>query len=139
MPITNTFTINPTKLEPFINPERARMLAKKFKPSVDIAIGTLLGEYTADPGVYGAYDHTAVNGLQILKGITVYHVVTDANGIITSLGGIIAINNLTAPIYISGYFSCADVANPTELDDAIAAGYAKLISGTVSSGIFEIL
>lgn len=134
MPTTNVYTTSPVKLEPLTAPEMARTLAAKFKASVDIALGTLLGEYTADPGVYGAYDHTAVNGLQVLKGISMYHVVTDANALITNLGGPLTTQALSAPIYYSGYFASGDVANPTELDDAVAAGYARLVQGNTTVG-----
>lgn len=134
MPTVNVYDVVPVKLEPLTAPELARTLAAKFKPSVDLALGTLLGEYSADPGVYGAYDHTAGNGLQVLKGISMYHVITDAAGLITNLGGPLVSQALSAPIYYSGFFASGDVANPAELDDAIAAGYARLVQGTATTG-----
>lgn len=138
MPTTNVYSEVGTKLEPIQAPELARTLAAKFKASADIALGTLLGEYSADPGVYGAYDHTANDGRQVLKGIAMYHIVVDASGLITSLGGPLVSQQLSAPIYYSGYFSCGDIDNATELDDAIAAGYARLVQGTATTGIFAL-
>lgn len=134
MPTANVYEITPVKLEPLTAPELARTLAAKFKASVDIALGTLLAEYADDPGVYGPYDHAGVNGLNVLKGISMYRVVTDANRLITNLGGPLVSQALSAPIYYSGYFASGDVANPTELDDAIAAGYARLVQGTATTG-----
>ncbi len=138
MPTANVYVVAPVKLEPLTAPELARTLAAKFKPSVDLALGTLLGEYISDPGVYGAYDHVGADGLNVLKGISMYHVVTDAAGLVTNLGGPLVSQALSAPIYYSGYFACGDVANPTELDDAIAAGYARLVHGTATVGEFAI-
>ena len=138
MPTSNTYSMVQTKLEPIQAPELARTISAKFGASADIAKGTLLGELTASPGVYAAYDHTAVDGVQVLKGIAMYDIVTDANGIITNLGGPLVSQNLSAPIYYSGYFACGDVENASELDDAIAAGYARLVQGNATTGIFAI-
>lgn len=134
MPITNVYTTTPVKLEPLTAPEMARTLAAKFKASVDIALGTLLAEYTDDPGVYGPYDHTGVNGLNVLKGISVYHVVTDANRYITNAGGPLVTQALSSPIYYCGFFASGDVANVAELAHAISAGYARLVQGTGTVG-----
>lgn len=138
MPTANLFTVAAAKLEPIQAPEMARELAAKFKPSVDIAVGALLGEYTADPGVYGLYDHTANDGRQVLKAINIYRVITDADGLITNATGLVASQRLTSPVYYSGYFASGDVSNPTELDDAIAAGYARLVQGTTTTGMWAL-
>ena len=139
MPTANTYTYAQTKLEPMQAPELAKELSAKFGASIDYAKGTLVGELVASPGVYVPYDHTGADGSQVLKGILIYHIVTDADSKITSIGGPVFGLVSNAPIYIGGYFACEDVANPTELDDAIAAFYCKLIQGTSTTGVFKLL
>lgn len=138
MPTTNLYTIPQVKLEPIQAPELARTLAAKFQANATITKGTLLGEVSATPGVYAAYNHSAGDGLQVVKGIAMYDVSTDAAGLVTNLGGLIPSANLSAPIYYGGYFACGDVANATELDDAIAAGHCRLVQGTSTTGIFAL-
>ena len=138
MPTANIYTYPNIKLEPVMHPEAARELAAIFPVSKTLARGTLVGELAAAPGVYDAYDHTAGDGRQVLKGITVYDIVTDVNGNLTNLLGPAYGNLPNAPIYYAGYFRCEDIANPTELDDAIAAGVCRLIQGTPTTGIFAL-
>lgn len=138
MPTANTYNYTNVKVEPLHAPEMARTLVAKFPESKTLTRGTLLGELNARPGYYDSYDHTAIDGLQVVKGILMYNVVTDANGLITNLGGPIFASFSAEAIYYSGYFACEDVANIGELDDAIAAGYCRLIQGTSTTGIFAL-
>lgn len=138
MPTADTFTYSGKKLEPVQAPEMARTMSALFPASTTIPRGTLLGELSASPGTYAAYDHTAVNGLGVLKGITVYDITTDSDGKITSVAGLVWSHNLSMPIYYCGFFACEDIANDTELDDAIAAGQARLVQGTTTTGVFAL-
>lgn len=135
MPTANLYTISQAKLEPVMRPEMTGALAAKFPASKTLSKGQLLGELTAVPGTYDAYDHTAGDGLQVLKGILMYDLVTNSAGVITNLGGPIFANFSNESVYYAGYFRCEDIPG-TELDDAIAAGYCRLIQGTSTTGIF---
>lgn len=139
MPTTNIFDYTIVKVEPTVKADQVHTVAALFQPSVTVPRGSLMGELTASPGVYVPYDHTAVDGRQVLKGLNPYDITTDANGYITNAGGPMATQKLNSPVYTSGDYNCADVANITELDDAIAAGYCKLIQGTATTGIFRLL
>lgn len=139
MPLADTFHYDLAPVQPAYNPNAALKGVAKFPASKTLHKGTLVGELVASPGVYDAYDHTASDGLQVGKGILMYDITTDANALITNLGGSIPDLQLSAPFYRTGFFDCADVYNSTELDDFIAAGYGKIKEGSATTGIFEIL
>jgi hypothetical protein len=140
MPGTALYNFTNVKLEAVMNPDLARTIAVKLKPSTTFARGTILGEITASPGVYGAYDHTANDGRQVAKCILAYDVTTDVNGNPTGITfPYPPWPDLSVPAYSSGYFSCADMANVAELAFALAqAGFARLIQGTATAGIFAL-
>lgn len=105
------------------------------------AIATVRGGAAGTAGEYAAYDPDATNGLQVPKGILVYDVQTDASGNITfsdtvgQNGGDSGEEAGDVPMYISGYFSCADL---TGLDTEAAAALGRLVSGNVAAGILHV-
>lgn len=91
---------------------------------------------------YAAYASGNSDGTQVPKCLLKFDCATDAAGNITygssAIGGPWGETYISTPAYFSGYF---DTSQLTGLDsNAVAAsvGFAKLISGTVSSGLVDV-
>jgi head decoration protein D len=120
MPQVHTFTGQ--KLEPYMNPDKARTIGIKLAPSTTLTKGTVLGRITAS-NLWRAYADGNVDGSQTARAILQYDVVTDAGGL-HYYGGQAASElghgEPTAPAYMKGDFFGADLVG---LD---AAGLADL-------------
>lgn len=96
--------------------------------------GTIVGEITATPGVYGAYAHAHVDGTQNPTHILMYSVATDASGNIfmatTAVSEWQQMSN-GAPAYRCGDFNCADLIG---LDSFALAALGRLTQGTITAG-----
>jgi len=105
------------------------------------AVSTVRAGAAGTAGTYAAYDPDATGGLQVPVGILVYDVQTDASGNITYSGtasqdgGEHGEEVTDTPMYISGYFSCADL---TGLDTEAVAALGRLTSGTVADGVLHV-
>jgi hypothetical protein len=142
MPTSATHTYNNQKLEPFQNPEEAKIIEVTFAAgAANIPKGTLLGEVTASPGVYKAYNDANNDGSQTAKAIAQYDMQIDANGLITlssvgsTAGGESGEKLRAAPAYVSGTFKTTDL---TGLDAAAVTDLGRLIQGTVADGILRV-
>jgi hypothetical protein len=144
---TNITTYSNQKLEPFMNPEEAKMMDIKLVASIDYAAGTILGEVTATPGTYKAYTTGATDGSQFPRLILAYAVSTDASQNVTftttagQAGGDLGQTLKYAPAYYKGTFWCADLTGLDAGAMGVAAtnGYfGRLIRGTVSAGILQL-
>jgi hypothetical protein len=144
---TNITIFSNQKLEPFINPEEARMVDIKLVASINYAAGTILGEVTATPGTYKAYTTGASDGSQFPRLILAYGISTDASQNVTytttsgQAGADLGQSLKYAPAYYKGTFSCADLTGLDAGGMAAAAtnGYfGRLIQGTVSAGILQL-
>lgn len=133
---TTTFTL--AGLVPMF-PNESRRIDVQVGTSATIASGTVLGEVSATPGVYGAYSSTASDGTEIPKGIMEFDVKSDSSGNITlgtSAGDSLQISYKAAPMFVAGTFNCASL---TGLDaNAVTKLGGRLLSGTTSAGIFRM-
>lgn len=113
------------QVTPLYASDEAMRRAVALKPSTTFLAGTLLGEITATPGVFGAYASGNVDGTQNPNRLLPFDCITDASGNITKGTGIVAgagpygITELTADCYVSGVFLIAEIPNQD------AAGLAK--------------
>lgn len=135
MPTAATTTYAGDKLEPFIKPETAAVIQVRLTVSKTYVKGQVLGEITATPGIYEEYDDAAVDGTAVAKSILQYACSTDASGNVTFAGGELGETYKSAPAYVAGFFSCADL---TGLDAAGVADLGRLVDGTSSAGILFI-
>lgn len=82
-------------------------------------------------GEWRAYDDTASDGTNVMKGVLQYAVVVDTFGFHTVGGGEWnGGRELSAPIYISGYFRCTDL---TGLDAAGVTDCGRFIVGAIGT------
>lgn len=129
----NTYTGK--KLEPFINPEQARMINVRLQASVTLARGTVLGELTATQGTFKAYASGNADGSQNPKAILVFDVTTNASG--EWAYGEFGETRPGVPVYYAGTFKTEDLTGL----DATALTNApqwRLAEGTVASGILRL-
>jgi hypothetical protein len=129
------------RLQPIYYPETALTLSVAIAPSETIAQGTILGELTASPGVYGPYASGHTDGTQTAKVIAEYSMNTDAEGNITfsstegTFGGPYGETYTTAPVFYKGTFATGDLVG---LDSTAVSALGRLIQGTTTSGILEL-
>lgn len=100
--------------------------------------GTTIASTTtgvAPTGTYKAYSSTNSDGSQASKCISKYDLVTDASGNITfglqSGGGEFSQTELTAPVWIAGFFNTIDL---TGYDGTLGS----LVSGSPTNGVVHI-
>lgn len=138
---TATTYYSNVRLQPLYYPETALTISVAIAPSQTIAHGTVLGELTASPGVYGPYASAHTDGTQTAKVIAEYDMITDASGNITfattagTVGGPFGETYTTAPVFYRGAFATADL---TGLDTGAVTALGRLIQGTVTSGVIEV-
>jgi len=130
----NTFT---TPLQPMYEPEEAYQIHVKLPNSGTVAKGTILGEITASPGNFKAYASGSSDGSQNPRAILAYDVTVDGSGNHSYAGADQGVTYPSAPAFISGYFSCADLTglDATALTNRTAWA---LINGTTSAGCLRI-
>ena len=140
MPTTAVTSYSNQKLEPVYDHDLARQRAVAIAPSQSIARGTILGEITATPGVYSAYNASHTDGTQIAKAISVYDIATDANGNVTlsaTTGQTVGpygdgFAGLSAPVYVCGVFNTTDLVG---LDSTAVVDFcARFEQGSLSAG-----
>ena len=138
------------KLEPYYLSTPPAEMNVKLPASVSYARGTVLGELTASPGTFSAYASGNTDGSQFPKAILTFDTTTDATGnaIIAAVApfGIVA-PTPSAPAYFRGVFRSEDLrgaagtgTGPGSLDaGAIAGPYMRIVSGTITAGVVELL
>jgi hypothetical protein len=136
MPTTAIATFGAGRVDPLKDPRDADIEVVNLKVSTSFAAGTVLGEITASPGVYGPYASGNSDGTQNPTHILQYQCVTDASGNVTFGAGPAGTSEWGrtekgAPAYRSGEFSCADL---TGLDANAVTKLGRLVQGTVSAG-----
>jgi hypothetical protein len=137
MPTSAVSTFGYGRVDPWRDADDAAVRLVNLKASTVFAAGTLVGEITASPGVYGPYATANSDGTQNPVGILQYACATDASGNITfgSVAGTSEWGNTSkaAPIYISGIFRTEDL---TGLDSGAVTKLGRLVQGTTTSGEF---
>jgi hypothetical protein len=83
MPTTAIATFGAGRVDPLKDPRDADIEVVNLKVSTSFAAGTVLGEITASPGVYGPYASGNSDGTQNPTHILQYQCVTDASGNVT--------------------------------------------------------
>lgn len=111
------YELNDDKLEPYINPKRARTIAVQMAPSLTVAKGERLGQLTAN-GKYTKYVSGGTGGAQTAKVISVRAFVTDTAGNVfygteSALTGPASYAEPTAEVYYTGDFLQADLTGIT--------------------------
>jgi len=140
MPTTANMSYSNQKLEPVYDPDLARQRAVAIAPGQSVPRGAVLGELTASPGVYSAYNASHSDGTQIAKAICTYDITTDSSGNVTlsattsqtagPYGDGFA--GQTAPVYVSGVFNTAELVG---LDaTAIVDLGARFEQGSLTAG-----
>lgn len=134
MPTTAIATFGYGRVDAF----RGKSLIRNvnLKVSTVFAAGTIVGEITASPGVYGPYATGNVDGTQNPVGILQYACATDASGNITfgSVAGTSewGLTSKGAPMHYSGgTFRTEDLAG---LDAGAVTKLGRLAQGTTTSG-----
>jgi hypothetical protein len=135
MPAAAQHTFGNTGLVPFYRPELAVVQHVKLNVSATYVKGTVLGEVTATPGLFGLYADAGAGGLDTARAILAYDCVVDASGNITLGGGEHGQTQLSAPAFFSGWFLASEL---TGLTAAAVVDLGRLISGSVSSGILRV-
>jgi hypothetical protein len=138
MPTTPIQTYGMGILVPLKNPDEANTEVLALRPSTTFLAGTLVGEITATPGVYGPYAAANTDGTQNPTHILQYGCVTDATGKVTFGAGPAGTsewgqNATGCPAFRSGYFNCADLVG---LDAGAVTKLGRLVQGTIASGHF---
>jgi hypothetical protein len=110
MPTTAIATFGAGRVDPLKDPRDADIEVVNLKVSTSFAAGTVLGEITASPGVYGPYASGNSDGTQNPTHILQYQCVTDASGNVTFGAGPAGTSEWGrtekgAPAYRSGEFS----------------------------------
>lgn len=120
------------KLDPLYPNDGAQLVDVRLLTGT-YARGTVLGELTAEPAVYGPYAALHVDGTQKARLILAYACVVDSSGAVT-LEGAAGAAEIDVPAYMGG----GSVFNTSELVGLDASAVvdlgASLIQGTVSNG-----
>jgi hypothetical protein len=142
MPTTALHTWSGRKLEPFMDPEEAKLIAVRFVASSGlIARGTVLGIVTAS-GLYKAYNNGNADGSEQARAILAVDVFVDANGKVTftttnnQVGDEYGNTYLSAPAYVAGTFKTSELIGLDAPAVTDMAGF--LIQGAVSDGILRL-
>ena len=123
------------KLEPAMDPKDTLRISGRFPALVNLPVGAVVGELTAQPGHYNLYAAGNSDGTQVAVGVLEYRVETDATGCIIKRLGVFPDVQHTSPIYVKGFFRTNQL---TGLDTNAASQMGRLIQGTVATGIISI-
>lgn len=145
MPTSAVMNWSGQKLEPYQDPQDARLQAVQIVPAgagatTTLAKGTVLGQVTAT-GKFTAYSNAAVNGAETARMILAYDIIVNDAGAITfsttagQVGGEFGETYNSVPAYYSGTFRTNDL---TGLDAAAVTELGALVSGSVTDGILRI-
>lgn len=116
-------------------------MAVKIGASLTLPAGQMLGEVTASPGVYAAYNSGNVDGTEVFKAILEHAVTTDAGGLITSWIGPFGVGvpaPLAVPAWISGTFKTTDLTGTT-IAAAVTAKRLVILQGDATTGIVQLV
>lgn len=106
-----------------------------------VTIATVTGGAAGTSGTWKAYDNDNTDGSGTPRGILVYDCQTDASGNIIysatsgATGGEYGETHLYAPVYVAGYFACADL---TGLDSRAVAALGRLLHGDIATGVLAV-
>lgn len=132
-----TFTCR--KLEPLFNAKAARQLPIKLINSVSYVAGQVLGEVTATPGTFKAYASGNSDGSETPKGLLAVDTTTNSSGE-HFFGQQAASENGVVHRHTSAFFSGTfDTNDLTGLDANAVTKLGRLISGSVASGILQLV
>ena len=117
------------KLEPIINPRRARTMNVALVGGKTYVAGEVLGEVTAS-GKFDKYADAGAGGLDTARAICEYDCFVDADGNIWhgSQAGELADSKTHTPVYYTGDFRKGDL---TGLTAAAVADLGRLIKGVI--------
>ena len=126
-----------TKVNFYINGSFAiqQAVVANATPAFDFDLANFVSGSPA-PTVSAAF--SAAAGLQNPVGLLEVDIVTDASGNVvfgTSTPGEFGQTNPDAPVYVHGFFSCADL---TGLDANAVSKLGRLVYGTTAAGILSI-
>lgn len=134
MPTIEAINFSDARLIPLKNPSAAR------KEDINLAAGTyvagqLVGEVTATPGTYTAYNSTKTNGGQNPAFLLEYKCIVDTDGNIW-IGDLSGASEWGKPAkavsaFRNGLFSCADL---TGLDANAVPLLGHLVRGNTTAG-----
>jgi head decoration protein D len=137
---TNTYSAD--ELIPMYPDVPHPMQPVKLPASVTYPKGTVLGEVTATPGTFKAYDDAAVDGTATARCILQRACATDASGNITfgtsATGDAFGQTHKSAPAFFGGSFKTSDLkqSGAGAIDAAAVTDLGgHLISGTLSNGV----
>lgn len=128
-------------VKPFWNPDLARTMAVKIGASLTLPAGQLLGEVTATPGVYAAYDKDNSDGTEVLKAILEHAVTTDADALITNWIGPFGVGvpaPLAVPAWISGIFKTTELTGDS-IAAAVTAKRLVILQGDATTGVVQLV
>lgn len=112
----------------------------KMIPGVCLEAGTIVAQRASDE-LWGAFDPTATDGLQIPRGVLRYDTLVDANGRIHRATGIYGAScgDLYTNAWICGTFRIE--TTPNHLQEALShEGFGRLIEGRVGgTGVWKLL
>lgn len=138
MPTTHVDSYTNDRLVPMYGPEENFRLSVKLADGT-YAKGTVLGEVTASPGTYKAYNNANADGSQTARLILARACVV-ASGVITfntsNGSGTNGFTQRTVDAYRGGTFKSTDLVG---LDAAGVTDFgAKFLQGDLTSGIINI-
>lgn len=135
MPTQPTNVYSNAGLIPFYRPEEALQQTVKLVGPATHVKGTVLGELTATPGTFAAYNNGAADGREVARCLLAYDVSVDAGGLITVGGGEQGEKSLGCPAFFSGWFATSELLG---LDAPAVADLGRLISGSLTSGVLVV-
>ena len=139
MPTTPVATYGARRVVPVEDYHQAQEASVALKPSTTFQAGTVLGQITAQPGVFAPYDNAALDGTEVARLILQYPCRTDASGNIAlgdQAAGEWGQTVKTAPAWKSGTFKTADLVG---LDAAAVADLGRLVEGALADGKLMVL
>lgn len=134
MPTTPIATFINQPLMPLTDPDDAILFPVNLADGTYVA-GQVLGELTATPGTFGAYDSAAATGLQNAKAILKFGCVA-ASGVITGI-----YNNDLTDVSVPAYFANANfnMADLTGLTaNAVTSLKARILIGVLGTGVVRL-
>jgi Bacteriophage lambda head decoration protein D len=135
VPTTPTNTFSAVGLEPYFDPEGAKLYNVKLPNSVTLLKGTLLGELTASPGTFKTYANANADGSEVAKAILQYDVSVDSSGNHMVGGGEHGETLKYAPAYFAGTFRTTELVG---LDAPALTDLGRLISGSLADGVLRL-
>jgi hypothetical protein len=112
----------------------------KLIPNTTLVRGTIVAQRATD-GLWGAFDPTATDGLQIPRGVLRYDTVVDANGRIKRATGMFGTScgDLYTNAWICGTFRIE--TTPNHLAEALShESFGRLVEGNIGgTGVWKLV